>query len=80
MDDEITSFVIPHASRNAERLGEELAKAAVEVLVNHGISGFVVTPFSKRGFEVKNPDALFSHLEFTIMCTGWGRELESSNG
>jgi len=78
MSDELHNFTIPHAQRNAERLGAELAKAAVEVLVKHGINGFVVQPFSEQGFDVKHPDPLFSHLEFNITCTGWERELKES--
>ena len=75
MSEEIENFIIPHASRNAERLAEELAKAAVEVLAAHGVKGLVVKPFSKQGFDIKNPDPLFTHLEFNITCTGWEREL-----
>jgi len=80
MSGNLEDFVIPHASRNAHRLGEELAKAAVAVLVAHGINGFEVNPFSATGFDIKSPDPLFSHLEFNITCTGWERELTNEEG
>lgn len=73
--EEVTKFLIPHGTRNAHRVAEEIAKAAVEVLVKHGIKGFTVKPFSATGFDVKNPDSQFSHIEFNITCTGWERDL-----
>lgn len=72
-------FIVPHSQRNAAREAEAFITEIIEVLVKHGVSGKTVNPFGEKGFDITHPSDLFDHLEFKVICTGWGRIMKNQS-